>query len=383
MQSLVAEISFGELSGAEEMTFGNIGDLQVGPEGHIVLFDLQVRALRIYDSTGRFVRTVGRRGAGPGEYEHANGIAVRRDGHVLLWDAGSARINHYSAAGDPIDSWPVPGGAGFSTTGALTVDTTGNAYIRTRVGDPPTHEDPSRTGRLFGITGLVRFSPTGSIVDSLRPPGWDVTSPSLMAQERGGTSLSGVPFWPQQYWAWSPLGYFVAGHADRYAVIEYPPGARMVRFDRDVPAVAVDAAEKANAEAISTWSMRQTEAGWKWNGPPIPDTKPLYRSLSVDLDGRIWVLLSQPGERIPADQLAARPPGDSAPRPPVREWREPTVYDVFGSDGRFLGRVPFPPRTTAFVMHGDRVWTVTRDSLDVQRVVRYRVTPGFGEVKRN
>jgi hypothetical protein len=83
------------------------------------------------------------------------------------------------------------------------------------------------------------------------------------------------------------------------------------------------------------------------------------------MDGRIWVNLYQPAER--------REPVDSEELRPQEEWPEPTVYDVFEPDGRYLGAVRVPRETTIHVMRGDYVWGVTRDSLDVQYIERFKL----------
>ena len=54
-------------------------------------------------------------------------------------------------------------------------------------------------------------------------------------------------------------------------------------------------------------------------------------------------------------------------------------YDVFEPDGTYLGAVNAPAGFRASinpVFDGDHVWAVTRDDLDVQRVVRYRIVRG-------
>lgn len=59
------------------------------------------------------------------------------------------------------------------------------------------------------------------------------------------------------------------------------------------------------------------------------------------------------------------------------QFREPTVFDVFEKDGRYLGRVAAP---TAFstgprpFFGGDNVWSTERDELGVQYVVKYSMT---------
>ena len=382
--TVVAETTIGELDGETEYSFGGINELEVAEDGRIYVFDRQVPALREYDAAGKYVRTLGRKGAGPGEYTQANGVAIHRDGRVVLWDAGTARINVYRPDGTFITSWPMPGGSGFYTSGALFVDTAGNTYARTRIGDPP-KENAAATGRMFGTTGLVKWDRNGAIVDSLTPPPATVEMQAIVATQKGGTSQSFVPFSPRHIWVWSPLGYFVSARTDLYAVILSPPNEQPRRIERDAKPVATTSEERSDYEERSTWNMRQTDPTWRWSGPGVPATKPAIASLTVADDGRIWVSVSRPGERLPEGEQPSGPTvragtGDF-PKPPPQKWRDPIVYDVFDPSGEYLGRVPAPPKTSFRTMRGDHIWAVRRDSLDVEQVVRLRVVPGFGEQK--
>jgi hypothetical protein len=384
-QTLVTEVTIGELDAVDEYSFGGINELEVAEDGRIYVFDRQVPALREYDPAGKYVRTVGRKGAGPGEYTQANGVAIHRDGRVVLWDAGTAHINVYRPDGTFITSWPLPGGSGFYTSGALFVDTAGNTYARTRIGDPP-KENAAGTPRMFGITGLVEWDRDGKIIDSLAPPTATVEPQSLIATQKGGTSMTSVPFSARFVWGWSPLGYFLSAQTDRYAVTMSPPNGQPRRLERDARQVPVEGDERAYYEERTTAQMRQTDPTWRWSGPAIPGAKGAIASIVPADDGRIWVSTAQIGERVPASEQApagptARIGPDDGPKMPEVRWRDPIVFDVFDPSGRYLGRVAAPPKTSFRTMRGDFIWAVRRDSLDVEQVVRFRVVPGFGEQK--
>ena len=382
-QALTAEIAIGVEEGADEYTLGQVTEVEIGPAGEIYVFDRQVPALRMYDTAGKYVRTLGRKGGGPGEYQAANGVGVHGDGRVVLWDAGKASINVYTPAGETETSWPVPGGGGFHTSNAVFTDTAGNTYIRTTIGDPPKTANAPQA-RVFGVSGLVRWNRTGSELDSLAPPPSPIEPAYITAQRGGSTSRNSVPFAPGFTWTFSPLGYFVSARTDRYAVTLSAPHGKVMRIEREVDPVAVEDEERADAELIATANMRMTDPTWRWSGPSIPSTKPFIRSVTAGDDGRIWVSVARPGERIPEGERAPPPSvqvGNAPPRPDPT-WRQPLVYDVFEPGGRFLGRVAAPAKTTFRAMRGNNVWAVTRDSLDVEQVVRYRLTPGFGDPPR-
>ncbi len=55
-------------------------------------------------------------------------------------------------------------------------------------------------------------------------------------------------------------------------------------------------------------------------------------------------------------------------------WLGSPDWDVFDSEGRFLGVVTMPARYQPLRFLGDRVYGVWRDELDVEYVMRLRVT---------
>ena len=95
--------------------------------------------------------------------------------------------------------------------------------------------------------------------------------------------------------------------------------------------------------------------------------------LFVARDGRIWARIAVPSERIPEAELDLPREKDA----PVRHFRTPVVYEMFGPDGRFLGRVGLPRRSRLMEAEGDVVWCLLRDENDLPAVVRFRIEPGL------
>lgn len=371
---LVPELRIGDLDGADEYHFGSVMAVVPAPGGGAYVFDQTLVTLRHYDSAGTYVRQIGRRGAGPGEYEAANGMVVLRDGRLVLWDPRNARLNVYDAGGAPAGSWRSPSNL-YAGQGAMHADTAGHVYVLAWLREPP------GAVRREPVTALVRLGPDGTVGDTLVPTLPEVPDASLVASREGRTTFQRVPYAPRAVWTFTPAGEFVTGEGSRYALTVHRAAAPL-RIERDVPPVAVAAAEGDDARDYITGQLRDVDPSYRWSGPAVPARKPFFGALRTDADGRLWVQRATPGERIPDDEYAelaaqrAGPP-TGRPEPPPRRWREPTAFDVFQPDGRFVGHVRVPPRTTLHHMRGDRVWGVQRDELDVPYVVRFRLAPAI------
>jgi hypothetical protein len=362
IRSLVPDLSIGAVNGAEELMFTSISHLRVGVDGKIWIFD---SVLRLYDSTGKFLRQAGRRGIGPGEYERVMGLVILPNGNAVLWDGDRSVLRVYSSEGDPVTDLRVPvahapGLADFMQN-TLLYDTTGYVYLRGRTGG--------------GSRGLIRIALDGSATDTIAPPGFGLKSWSASAFRDGGGTSSTVDHLPEEMWTLSPLGYFVVARSDQYALHLLHPGGKVMRIERGgEPAPLADGEWDEQFESIIP-SMRRYVPNWQWTGP-VPTSKPHFLGIRVADDGRLWVQVTTASEVIPdAERPTMVRPGSSTPVPYGTRFRQALVYDVFAPSGEFLGRIPVPPRASLLAMRGNHIWARTLDADDVQTVIRFRIEP--------
>jgi len=369
---LVADLRIGRLQGPDEYTFGNILSLAVAPDGDIFAYDSHAKELRRYSGEGTYLGKIGQEGGGPGEYRRADaGLAVLPDGRILLRDPGNNRINVYSPEGEYLDGWWI---RGFWSGRAMHADTAGNIYTLVLL-----NPDVSVRGWEFGV---VRYSSQGEPCDTTPEPSWDYQPPRLYAGTGRDQSDWGVAFTPDAAWAVSPLGYLVGGLATRYAFDQFVAPDSVIRIERaDWRPVPVSDGERSEQQSIAANAMRRTDPGWRWNGPPIPETKPPYKGFFVGGRGRIWVQLHTEAYEIPAERAG---PPERAPwmHDHVQRWIEPVAFDVFDADGRYLGMVRAPDGLLMRpppVARGDTVWAVVRDEMGVQYIVRSTIDHGAGD----
>lgn len=363
---LVAELRVGALEGAEEVTFGSIDAVSGTRDGGLLVYDGDAQAVRLFDSTGAFVRQVGRKGGGPGEHGHLNGLAMAPNGDWIFWDAPGGRLNRYNHAGDflgqvrlSVSGWFLQDGLTANADGTLAVWTMLKRGDRGEIAE----------------AGYVVLDAAGGVRDTLVVPMWGPEPATLSAQtpDGGSTTSTTLPWGGGSDARPTPLGGLLAGPGGHYVFYLLPPSGKPTRVERGYAPVPVSSTESSERRAQIEQTMRRLDPSWNWTGPDIPSTKPAYRELQVGEDGRAWVRLYTPGEPIPADELPVPEPG--APPRVVLTTREPPLFDVFAPNGDYLGRVRPPARTRLLRMRGNAAWGVERDSLDVPYAVRYRIEP--------
>lgn len=354
--ALVEELRLGALEGAEEEMFGP--NLALAPDGRggVYVFDGAAPALRHFDREGRYTRTLGREGSGPGEYRDvALGLAVLDDGRLFMRDPRNARINIYNAAGDPAGQWPVA--SGLFTSRAMVVDTAGEAYLKILTGRPERNKP--------WPVALLHLDTAGAIVDTVPAP----TVP-------GEPETAGGTFLPRKVWEMSPVGDVVVGitafREGRYGFEIRRRDGSVLRVEKLHSPVPVHPEERAELEAVNDWTRRNQSQFLTADIPPVPETKPAYRGFYFDEAGdRIWVHLHVAAEKGDAGEPTSVR-GVQEPRP-ATSWREPTAFDVFETDGTYLGEVRIPERTSIGAIRGDEIWAVQRGELEEPYVIRYRV----------
>ncbi|MEZ4455428.1 MAG: 6-bladed beta-propeller [Gemmatimonadales bacterium] len=352
------------LAAEDTSLFTEVSDFEVDNGGRFWVFDRPSASIFLFAPDGKLLRRVGRRGGGPGELQTSNGMVPRDDGGIAILDARNARISFFDSTGTFETSWRTP--AGFFTSRGLESDEAGSLYLRRPVTDP-------RPGEILGRMGLVRLRPGGDFADSLLPLDLDVPRDAYVASvvSGGNRSMSSTQarHAAQYLNAWQPAGGFVVGNGGTGELIVARPGSKPVRIRRELPSVPVEEAEREGEQARITYSMRQTQKDWSWSGPDLPRAKAPFRNLQVTRDGRLWVMVATPSERIPDGEL----PVSNDPERPVDHFRTPTVFEVYEPTGDFVGRLECGNGFTLIDADGDKLWAIVRDELDLPGIVRYRL----------
>jgi hypothetical protein len=218
---------------------------------------------------------------------------------------------------------------------------------------------PKSEGEEFASIWL-KLSAGGEPIDSIAHPPADLDSPplGLFRTERVSTL--------------SNRGHLIVGHNRSYALEVHESEDLIRRITRDVDVAPVRRDERAQREAMLEYREKlvRERDGVDIDFPPVPRTKPFFRDLRVDADGRIWVDRYVAAVKV---DVEPREPGDERP---LLEWREPPTFDVIRADGTLFGTIILPKDVEAHFMRGRHIWGVYTGELGEPYVVRLRIEPG-------
>lgn len=340
---LVPEVEIGGLEGAPETVFSSVSGLAVDDQGRILAIDRDTNELRFYDAGGAFLKTVGGEGEGPGEYTGANGLVRLPSDSLLVIDQEGVRYTILGPEGEightvkrqlPFYGWVFRGGVN-----------NGRVYEVWRVGEGEEAEP--------ALTGTSLRDPDASMDTILLPA---IREPELhyeafeVRTERFGSYL-GVPFAPSHPYELDGEGGVWFGRGDQfhlYHVALDGDTLREIVLQADpTPVTQAELGEWLESEAV----QRFRDRGGKIDVNRIPTVKPYFNGLVLDPEGNLWV---------------------STPSAP-NEIR----FVVFDSTGRYLGPVGFEGAERVGwispVIANGRLYVVTRDELDVNRVRVFRI----------
>lgn len=91
--SMETTLVLGTEDGGEEEIFGPTLSLVVDEDGTIFVLDTTSHRVAVFDKDGTFVRSFGKQGQGPGEFQGATAIALTNEDNLAIFDTGLKRMS--------------------------------------------------------------------------------------------------------------------------------------------------------------------------------------------------------------------------------------------------------------------------------------------------
>jgi hypothetical protein len=93
-------LSIGSAGGADTELFGRISGIVSLSDGRTAIADGKAAEIRVFDSTGRWLRTIGRHGGGPGEFVNLYSLFPDRGDSILVFDHEGQRAHRMDREGN-------------------------------------------------------------------------------------------------------------------------------------------------------------------------------------------------------------------------------------------------------------------------------------------
>lgn len=94
--------TIGGLDAEENLSFNNPSDIVQDSTGNLYILDFGNKRIQMLDPEGKFIRSIGRKGQGPGEFQSPYSMDIDSDNSLFVFDLGSRRIEVLSPQGMPL-----------------------------------------------------------------------------------------------------------------------------------------------------------------------------------------------------------------------------------------------------------------------------------------
>ncbi len=351
------DLRVGALEGDPNYQFGQIGFMAVGSDGRVFVPDAQAQQVKVFSPEGEYELSFGGPGGGPGELGPGALFVLRSAGDtILVPDMANRRINRYAPDGSSIGSSPLELEKGLP----MVYRSTTSGIVAQQVRPLALPDLPARDS----MDAIVLLAPDGSVTDTL------IKFPSGGTISLAGSSPEINLYSPEPSWDIRDDLKVLYGRNEAYRIGLYSAGGQLERIitkpfqrrpvtDRDKRAV-MESLEKLWGQAgVPPELMPRLRALVSFG-----EFFPAFASIQAGPHGTTWIQHVRRASDLSDEQLENYNIIEQSGAP---DW------DVFDSDGRFLGIVTMPDRFAPRVFSGDRVYGVWRDELDVQYLMRLRI----------
>jgi hypothetical protein len=324
----------GKDEGPEAFSFLQRGLVASGLDGEVYVLDVLANRVAAFDSLGRVLWLAGRKGGGPGEFQAPMSITVSPSGEIEVPDVGASTITRFDREGAYLGSERLA----FPPYRSRLAHSAGGLAITT-----PLYDGTLMYVRGADTTELARTPENGAKMVTFRKCGVALRLGRLFAPELlwgANTERVAVNAWPD------------------YRVSIYV-GARLALSVRRDVVPSEPSVELIRARYPRGFFVRREGTECRVPAEQLMDqlgVAPLVPTIADVLlspDDELWVI------RSPTAAAA-------------------TSIDLFAEDGSYRGTLPAGSPTPVAFGPSRRIIAIETDSLDIPRVVVYRVDRGDG-----
>jgi hypothetical protein len=323
--------------------FSNIRDIIVDGDGRVWVADGASRQVRIFGVEGNHLKSVGASGDGPGEFQRVRLLGFDDEENVVVWDEAIRRLTIFDSSGELVRTVPAPSDEDIVPQFQRMF---GDGSILAQKIETLDFGEVSLGQVLQNAASLWRID----LDADQRSQIVSLEGPKLMFN---GRLQVPIPFTTGT--AYDVRGVELhAAHGSEFLIDIYSRDGLRERYGVSRSPRRVTAEEEGiyrqfYESAISDPSIARPYVDVIGHETQ-PEYMPAYYQIIVADDGNVWAQMYWP------DLLA------------------PATWDVYSSEGEWLGQVETPARFIVETIAGGKVWGIWRDDFGVEHVRAYRFT---------
>ena len=319
---LSEELTIGVAEGKEEYMFQMVRDIDADAQGNIYVVEGRLSHVCVFDENGKYIRTIGSKGQGPGELQMPIYVQVTDNDEIAVHDYSGQRLSHFSIDGAFLRQ--------------VSTSSTRSPFIPIRI-DPQGH-----------IATIAAFGPPPVGGKQLRYFNANLELISTITKEERDMRKTfdiGKPTW---FCDVSPSGRIFWGDSKEYVINILNRDCTLIR--------RITKKHKPHAiTAEDRDSYRERYASALERGLKIEFRShyPAFGEINVDEEERIFV---RTFKKV--------------------EGRDNRYYhDVFDAEGKYITTVPIRSNLSReAVWKNNKLYTIEMNEEGYQQVKRYRVT---------
>ena len=312
---LKEELSIGGPEASGQAVFARMGEFIVDDAGNFYISDRKEDRIKVFDNAGRFLRTIGRHGQGPGDLDGIGALSiVGTTGELAVGNVRRDCLTFFKAKGTYLRDLTYGG----RHTNFAVLDSKGNIY------------------------GLELYEVTGSTRSEVRMVVRDPKSehPVILNRTPGADRAQFELFMPHSVWRLDPSDNLAYGYSKDYEIRFYEAGSwklvKRVRKSYDPVPVSDSEKKRYMPKGFGDWPVVMAE------------NHPAFRSFFLNDTGHLFVeTFEEAGTGL-------------------------FIHDIFDKNGRLLARMPLKPR--GLKISGGKYYALEEDEDGFQYVKRYAVT---------
>ena len=338
-------LQIGRPEGTPEYQFYRVAGALRLADGSIVVADAESAEIRLFDGSGKFLKSTGGRGEAPGEYRQITAMGRGPADSIWVYDFGLRRFTVLTRDCEAVRTVSVGG----TLSAVAAVGRLPDGSFLVKEGWSAAVNENQRQGLVRDPVAVVRMQSDGSDHDTVTT----VAGREVFIGTENGRAVMSSPLFARNSSAAIRGDAVFVGDQTTLEVSLYSGEGRVERVFRvlgvDLGLTSATVARHKEELLAREPAERRVMLRRHYDAMTTPPSRPAYGDLVVDAEGNLWT-----GEY-------------------VRYPMVPEVWTVFSAAGELLGDVRLPQGFGVLDIGSDWILGVGRDEMDIEYMQLYGI----------